>query len=244
MGEAGIADTVHTVNFYFDYWIDTTEVTQSEYESVMKAAFPGYRRPEWNNGTGPDYPVYNITWYDAVLYCNERTKISGSNDTVYTYSSVTGTPGDTGFQIGGMLGLFMRTGFRLPTEAEWEYACRGGTSTRYFWGDDTLRATDYSWFHGNADQFHPIAQKAPNPLGLYDMIGNAFEFCNDYYGIYIQGATSDPLSPGPYTEANMVTCRGGSWQSNVQELGSANRGKVLIYERKMVNGFRVCRSFK
>jgi formylglycine-generating enzyme required for sulfatase activity len=245
MGEAGIADTVHTVNFFSDgYWIDSTEVTQSEYEAVMSAAYPAYRRPVWNHGTGPDYPVYNISWYDAVLYCNARTKASGSTDTIYEYNTFTGTPGDTDCVLGAVLGLFMKSGIRLTTEAEWEFACRGGTATRYFWGDDTLKATDYAWYSGNAEQFKPVAQKAPNPFGLYDMIGNAFEICEDVYGVYSQGSVYEPTSPGPVTEANTKTCRGGNWQSTTRELGSANRGKVLVYERKPVNGFRVCRSIK
>jgi formylglycine-generating enzyme required for sulfatase activity len=245
MGEAGVADTVHTVQFFSDgYWIDTTEVTQSEYESVMEATYPGYRRPAWNFGSGPTFPVYNISWYDAVLYCNARTKAFGSTDTVYEYSDFTGTLGDTDCVLGGMLGLLMKGGFRLPTEAEWEYACRGGTSTHTFWGDDTMKADNYAWYSNNATQFKPVSQKSPNSFGLYDMTGNAAELCNDAFGIYIQGSVYEPTSPGPVTEVNMQSRRGGSWQSKVSELGSANRGKVLIYERNVLNGFRVCRSVK
>jgi uncharacterized repeat protein (TIGR02543 family) len=245
MGEAGVADTVHTVMFYSNgYWIDSTEVTQSEYEAVMSAAYPGYRRPAWNSGSDPNYPVYNISWYDAVLYCNARTKASGINDTVYQYSNFTGTPGDTDCTLGAVLGLLMNSGYRLPTEAEWEYACRAETSTRYFWGDDTLKAAEYAWYGSNAEQVKPVAQKKPNAFGLYDMSGNAAEICNDAYGIYIQGAVYEPSSPGPITEPNTVTCRGGSWKSDVRTLGSASRGKVLIHERKQLNGFRVCRSVK
>lgn len=243
MGEAGVADTVHTVLFFSDgYWIDSTEITQSEYETVMSAAFPGYRRPIWDYGSGPNYPVYNISWYDAVLYCNARTKASGSNDTVYQYSNFTGTPGDTDCILGAVLGLHMNSGYRLPTEAEWEYACCAETTTRYFWGDDTLKASDYAWYSSNAEQFQPVAQKAPNSFGLYDIAGNAAEICTDKYGIYTQAAVYEPISPGPVTEPNSKTCRGDHWKSNVDKLGSANREKTLIFERNPMNGFRVCRS--
>jgi formylglycine-generating enzyme required for sulfatase activity len=130
----------------------------------------------------------------------------------------------------------------MPTEAEWEFACRAGTTKRYFWGDDTLKAADYAWYGGNAEQFRPVAQKAPNPFGLYDMAGNASEICNDPYGIYTQSAVYEPTSPGPVTEPNTITCRGGNWKSSVDKLGSANREKTILYERLPVNGFRVCRS--
>jgi formylglycine-generating enzyme required for sulfatase activity len=239
MGQTGIAESVHQVIFTQNFYMDTTEVTQGQYSALMTAAYAGYTNPGWSYGSGANYPAYNVNWYDAALYCNARTKNAGSNDTVYIYDSITGTPGNKC----AMYGLnihFNSGGYRLPTEAEWEYACRAGTTTEYFWGADVAVAGTFSWHSGNSSSTaHPVAQKMANRFGLYDMAGNEWEWCNDWYGAYGSGTEVDPV--GPVGGSDRVL-RGGSWNGSNDHLSSASRYNGIYSlpdSRSYDFGFRV-----
>jgi formylglycine-generating enzyme required for sulfatase activity len=162
------------------FWIGKYEVTQGEYEAVM-----GYN-PSFYAGD-INRPVESVTCNDAVTYCDaltERQRAAGR--------------------------IAPNSAYRLPTEAQWEYACRGWTSTRFSYGDDPHCTTlpDYAWYIDNSEgTTHPAGQKLPNPWGLHDMYGNVFEWCQDWYGDYAGGIAVDP--EGPETGSDRVV-RGGS----------------------------------
>jgi formylglycine-generating enzyme required for sulfatase activity len=211
MGEVGIAEPVHAVSFTRDFYMDSTEVTQAEYERVTGMNPSNFTGDSAN-------PVEQVTWFDAVLYCNARSKLEG-RDTVYAYTAVD-LSGNACDALTGISAAMLTKGYRLPTEAEWEYACRAGTSTEYYWGDSI--DGNYCWYYGNAgDSTHPVAQKMPNAWGLYDMSGNVWEWCHDWYAGYSATAATDPT--GPPTGTGRVV-RGGAWNNVNDSYGSAYRG--------------------
>jgi len=127
---------------------------------------------------------------------------------------------------------------RLPTEAEWEYACRAGTKTRWWFGDNDTAMADFGWLNANSGtQTHPVGQKKPNPWGLYDMHGNVWEWCQDWSGPYAAGDAVDPAGPADGT----IRClRGGCWNTGAIECRSAIRGgSAPSSTRTTFIGFRV-----
>lgn len=138
--------------------------------------------------------------------------------------------------------LSKKTGknYRLPTEAEWEYACRGGTTTEYYWGDEMNN--DYSWYKDNSEgTIHPVGNKEPNKFGLYDMSGNVWEWCFDWHGedYYSSSPSSNPRGPSSGTRH---IARGGSWGSFYGSCSSGARGNYDPGTRRYYMGFRLVRT--
>jgi len=188
--------TVHVGAFYMDKY----EVTQQAYQGLMG------RNP--SKFKAPDKPVEQVSWYAAVKYCNMRSLREGL-DPCYDPETLKCD--------------FEANGYRLPTEAEWEYACRAGTRTRYSFGNDPGKLGAYAWSKGNANgETHPVGQKAANPWGLYDMHGNVAEWCNDFYGeaYYGQSERDDPR--GPASGEDRVL-RGGCWSATGDSCRSSAR---------------------
>jgi formylglycine-generating enzyme required for sulfatase activity len=189
------------------FWMGKYEVTQGEYLAVMgtnPSWFNGDRTAEGgtNYGTNLNRPVEQVSWNDATAYCGaltERERLAGRIGTNSVY--------------------------RLPTEAEWEYGCRGWTSTRFSYGDDPgyTNLTNYAWYGDNSVTTHPVGQKLSNPWGLYDMHGNVWEWCQDWYAGYPGGIALDPQ--GPATGSGRVVC-GGGWDDFAKNCRSAYRDSI------------------
>ena len=193
------------------FFMGSYQVAQWEYEEVM-GTNPG-------NFKGPTLPV-NVNWFDAVEYCNRRSQQEGLTP-AYTISG----SGDNRTVTWNR----NANGYRLPTEAEWEYACRAGTTTPFNTGNNitTAQANFYgeSPYNNNARGIYrymttPVGNFAANAWGLFDMHGNVWEWCWDWYGTYPSSAQTDPVGPA---SGDGRVIRGGSWVSHGQELRSANR---------------------
>jgi formylglycine-generating enzyme required for sulfatase activity len=131
--------------------------------------------------------------------------------------------------------------YRLPTEAEWEYAARAGSTTIYSFGDDDGQLGDYAWYEDNADDTHPVGKKKPNFFGLYDMHGNVYEWVHDWYSenYYSESPSSDPTGP---TSGSDRVLRGGSWRNLARGARSASRYSSLPGSRGNLLGFRLALS--
>lgn len=189
------------------FFMDSHEVTNYEFWSIRFAGkYPGFvtvssgdtlkddngnyktkaaREAEnqgYLNDFNENYPVINKFTYDFTIYCNERSKRDGL-DTVYVYTE------DTSYVD------YSAIGYRLPTEAEWEYAARGGTSTRYYWGDKIDQWEEYEVVA--MDKVFDVGTKKPNPFGLYDMLGNAAEVCDDIFSLMYYSYSPDKNPTGP-----------------------------------------------
>ena len=155
-------------------------------------------------------PVENVSWNDAKAFCQKLSQITGKT-------------------------------YRLPTEAEWEYACRAGTTTRYYFGDDANQLGDYAWYDGNSqDKTHPVGQKKPNAWGLYDMIGNVCEWCEDNWHDSYENAPRDG-SAWLTNDNDYPILRGGCWYNGPDGCRSAYRDFNLYRRDGLSNsyGFRV-----
>jgi formylglycine-generating enzyme required for sulfatase activity len=224
------------------FYMDSTEVTQADYIALLHTE-PWLKYGTTASsflGSGNNYPVWNINWYDAALYCNARSKRDGL-DTVYIYDSISGIAGDSCILL-NVKTDFDKNGYRLATEAEWEYAARSGTITDYYWGNytkqDLITPTKYAWYE--IDIAHSVALKIPNSFGLYDMSGNVYELVNDYYDGNAYNSVEETDPKGPSLSSDGRRCqRGGCWGSEIAEIRSANR--IGVYPAKVLywNGFRV-----
>ncbi len=263
MGSAtGNADEkpAHNVGFSKDFWMDSTEVTQGEYDRLMKLHYPEYIAPGWGlpYGLGANYPVYLVEWGDAVLYCNARSSEQGLQS-VYSYTAITGTPGN-GCKLEDVTVDLTRNGYRLPTEAEWEYACYGGVASDFSWGknyasypsstSDTVEFGSYAVWAGNSWYLSsdvpdfgmfPVASRKSNAYGLYDMHGNLWEWCHDWYGEtwYTSSPSTDPVGPD---SGAWHSLRGGSWGNDATHLRASNREFVTPDYLFNFIGFRTVRN--
>jgi formylglycine-generating enzyme required for sulfatase activity len=195
------------------FWISKFLVTQADYLAVIgsnPSGFPG----------DLSRPVESVTWLDATNYCAKLTQLDLAAGRI--------PPGSH---------------YRLPTEAEWECAARAGTSTRFYYGDDPAATNliNHAWYGaiGGATT-HPVGLKQPNAWGLYDMEGNVWEWCQDWYGAYPGGSETDPQGPAS-NPSGVKVIRGGAWESFDSDCRSARRSTEAVspFISDFIIGFRV-----
>lgn len=206
--------------------IAITPVTVELYRRIMPESSAAQSEAEGR------LPVTDVTWFDAVEFCNRLSARAGYRP---CYSQ----------QSDQWRCDWRADGYRLPTEAEWEYACRAGTTTRYSFGDDPANLGGYAWYSGNTKTAQAVATKRANPWGLYDLHGNVWEWCWDWYGAYSTKPARNPRGPkGSFGGLNNGrVLRGGSFYVSPEFLYSAHRFRDLPEVRNLVSylGFRCVR---
>jgi len=207
-------ETQHEVTISKDYYLGVTEVTQGQYQKVMGNNPSYFQKRVISKSDSSIYPVELVTWEDAVEFCKKLSELPEEKKAGRVY--------------------------RLPTEAEWEYACRAGSKAAYSFGANSRTLGDYAWFVDNSgEQTHPVGEKKANAWGLYDMHGNVWEWCSDWYGEYSKGAVSDPSGP---SEDVYRVIRGGGWYNVAADCRSAVRYWDDQLDRGPDLGFRVALS--
>jgi formylglycine-generating enzyme required for sulfatase activity len=208
----------HPVRITKPFYLGAHPVTQGQYQAVMG------QNPSFFQGSD-DLPVEGVSWLDAVRFCNELSEREERQPC---------------YQINGeKVTIVAGNGYRLPTEAEWEYACRAGSTAKYPFGDNEADLGEYAWFGGNSDgKTHPVGLKQPNRWGLYDMLGNVWEWCQDGYDadFYKKSPPDDP--PGP-SEAPSRVIRGGGWNNGPWGCRPARRSRYTPGYRDDRLGFRL-----
>ncbi len=204
------------------FYISKYEVTQKLWNSLMG-------RRDWPVD-GDDYPVSNVSWWDAVLFCN---KLSEKEGLTPCYD----------LQKGEMIKCnYDASGYRLPSEAEWELAAIGGNDKNRNEYSGSLIADNVGWIIDTLP--HPVGQKSPNSLGIYDMTGNVNEWCNDWYDLtYYRLAKLMPNNPKGANYSNYRVIRGGGFTSGKKEAGVAFRNYARPSRRKSNVGFRIAKSY-
>jgi formylglycine-generating enzyme required for sulfatase activity len=219
-------EVLHEVELTQPFYLGTTEVTEHQWARVMEDEFETkvieIRDPDTqllirkeeqkirNTKLGSQLPMRNISWTQAVKFCRRLEKIAEEKEKGRNY--------------------------RLPTESQWEYACRAGTSTAYSFGDSADALGEYGWFQGNSNGSQPVGKKMPNAWGLYDMHGNVLEWCSDWHGDYPGGLAVDPTGS---TDGSHRVTRGGFWFFSASGCRSAYRSWLVPTKRGDYLGFRV-----
>ena len=206
-------ESQHEVTISNDYYLGAYEVTQTQYQTVTGNNPSCYQGALVGNQNA-DLPVENVSLDDAVEFCNKLSELPEEKKAGRVY--------------------------RLPTEAQWEYACRAGSKTIYSFDDEEGLLPEYGWFKRNSSQrTHTVGLLEPNAWGLYDMHGNVWEWCSDWYGEYPKRAVSDPTGPTMGTDR---VNRGGCWLYLAANCRSASRNWAKSSYQDGLLGFRVALS--
>jgi len=218
--ENGKSENMHPVHqvSVSEFYMSETEITQRQFHRIMG------KNP--SRVKGNNLPVENVSWFDAVRFCNRISELAGL---------------DLCYNVNTWQCDFNKKGCRLPTEAEWEYACRAGSSGKFCFGDDKSSLSQYAWYGANSNGTYPVGIKKPNAWGLYDMHGSVYEWCNDFYDKNYYRNSPDNNPTGPQSGTHRVL-RGGSWLNHSDHSRSAHRSREDPGIWDSFIGFRIVRS--
>jgi formylglycine-generating enzyme required for sulfatase activity len=214
--EGSIADKrQHEVTLTRDFYLSVYEVTQSQYEEVMEENLNYYQGSQLPGKDTSHFPADSVSWNGATEFCRRLSELSEEKKANRRY--------------------------RLPTEAEWEYACRANsrTPTKFSFGIHDNQLGDHAWYAANSNKMtHPVGSKRPNKFGLYDMHGNAWEWCSDWYdeNYYANSPATDPKGPD---SGSFRVLRGGSCDDEPDLVRCAHRGCNTPVDRDYYIGIRV-----
>jgi len=237
---------VHEVTITRPFYMGKYEVTQAEYEVYCSY---GGSSPSSSYGDGDNYPAYYVSWYDALVYCNKRSIAEGLTP-CYSISDSTDpedwgevpTSSDSTWNL--VECNWNANGYRLPTEAEWEYAARAGDNTvdslTYSGTSDVNKLGDYAWYSEN-DNTHEVGTKLPNAFGLYDMSGNVWEWCWNWFTDSYDTGKEGGSDPTGASAGSVRVGRGGSWNGNSDGCAVSSRSSYYPGYRYDFLGFRVVR---
>ena len=240
---------VHEVTITKPFYMGKYEVTQAEYEKYCSYRESYSPWPDY--GDGDNYPAYFVSWYDAIVYCNKRSRAEGLTP-CYSIDDSTvpeewGTvPSSEDATWDSVICNWNANGYRLPTEAEWEYAARAGDNTvdslTYSGTSEVNKLGDYAWYDDNSDNTtHVVGTKKANAYGLYDMSGNVKEWCWNWHTIIYNTETEGGSDPTGASDGSLRVNRGGSWNIGSNLCAVSYRGYSDPYDRSNGRGFRVVR---
>jgi len=213
-GHEKLESPQHEVVISRNFFIGIYEVTQNEYLKVT-GKNPSYFQEEKTNTDTSRYPVEQVSWNDAVEFCNQLSQLPEERK--------------------------YKRNYRLPTEAEWEYCCRAGSTDLYSFGNNNSNTGDFGWFDNNSEKMtHAVGKKKPNSWGLFDMHGNVFEWCSDWLDGYKLSDNIDPIGPA---NGQSRIFRGGGWDWGPPIGRSARRVWSNPSEKYNARGFRVVLNF-
>ncbi len=240
-GEAsGDDEMLHNQQIRRSFSIASKEITIAQFGHFLAENRSHQYNPGQQPELAPDCPQTYVSWYDAAAYCNWLSQKAGLAQEQWCYLPNQ----EKGYAAGMTIAddIFARAGYRLPTEAEWEYACRAGTTTAHYFGRDESQLAEYAVFDESTDrQVMRVGTRKPNDYGLFDMHGNASEWCHDRYQLMSTTPFDDSLLPIPGHEPRVV--RGGSFRDPAIRTRSAARGQSLPAARDARIGFRIARSY-
>lgn len=226
------AGPINQITFNYDFYVSKKPVTFNQYDYFCEDT--GREKPR-DEGWGRDNrPVINVNWYDAIAYANWLSQQHGFPKAYDSRGNLIDKYGNITTDVSKV------EGYRLPTEAEWEYAARGGKYSNGYLYSGSHNPTEVSWFSYNSEnKTHPVASKAPNELGIYDMSGNVWEWTTDYWIDH----TSSRINPHVALGSQRIL-KGGSWYHNATFLRVAHRLAAHPTTSYSVYGFRLVRTFK
>ena len=249
--EKGLDDNkpVHEVTITKSFYMGKYEVTQAEYEKYCNY---GSSTPSSKYGDGDNYPAYYVSWYDALVYCNKRS-MAEELTPCYSISGSTApkdwgdVPASTDSTWNAVICDWNANGYRLPTEAEWEYAARAGDNTvaslTYSGTSNVDELGEYAWYTSNSNKkTHEAGTKSPNEFGLYDMSGNVWEWCWNWFTNSYDAEAEGGSDPTGASSGSSRVFRGGSWRNNSGYCAVSYRNLKYPGDRYNDLGFRVVRA--